>query len=51
MNLWKVDMTIKWKLEQCLEDEKYPWMLEKLKIALMKIKDQDVSTAMHMDIW
>jgi len=44
-------MTIKWELEQCLEDKKYPWILGKLEIALMEIEDQDVSTVIHMDIW
>ena len=44
-------MTTKWELEQHLEDEEHPWILEKLKIALMKTEDQDVSTATHMDIW
>jgi len=43
-------MTIKWELEQRLEDEEYLWILGKLEIALIKIEDQDVSTATHMDI-
>ena len=51
MNLWKVDMNIKWELEQHLEDKKHSWILGKLEIALMKMEDQDVSTAMHMNIW
>ena len=32
-------MTIKWELEQCLEDKEYSWILGKLEIALMKIED------------
>ena len=51
MNLQKVKMTIKQVPEQCLEDEKYPWILGKLRTALMEMEDQDVSTAMYMDIW
>ena len=50
MNLQKVDITIKQVLEPCLEKKKHPWILGKLKIALMKKEDQDVSTAMYMDI-
>ena len=50
MNLQKVNMTIKWELEQRLEDEEYLWILGKLEIALMKIEDQDVSTATYMNI-
>ena len=44
-------MTIKQVLEQCLEDEEYPWILEKLEITLMKMENQGILTAMHMDIW
>jgi len=43
-------MTIKQAPELCLEEKKYPWILGKLKIALMKTEDQDVSTAMYIDI-
>jgi len=51
MNLWKVETTIKQALEQHLENEEYPWILGKLGTASMKIEDQDVSTAMYIDIW
>jgi len=44
-------MTIKQAPEQLLKDKEYPWILGKLEIALMKMEDQDVSTAMHIDIW
>ena len=50
MNLQKVDMTIKQEQEQYLENKEHPWILGKLKIALMKMEDQDVSTATHIDI-
>ena len=39
MNLWKVNITIKWELEQHLEDEEHPWILGKLEIALIKMED------------
>jgi len=51
MNLWKVEMTIKQAPEQHLEDKEYPWILEKLRTALIKMEDQDVSTTTHIDIW
>jgi len=50
MNLWKVNMTIKQVPEQRLEDEKHPWILGRLEIALMKMGNQGILTAMHMDI-
>ena len=43
-------MTIKQVLEQHLEDKKYLWIFERLEIALMKMGDQGVLTAMHIDI-
>ena len=51
MNLQRIKMTIKQAPEQLLKDKEYPWILGKLEIALMKMEDQDVSTAMHIDIW
>ena len=51
ISLQKVNMTIKWKLEQRLENEKHLWILEKLEIALMKTENQDISTTMYMNIW
>ena len=44
-------MTIKQAPEPRSEEEKYLWILGKLEIALMKMEDQDISTAMYMDIW
>ena len=34
-----------------MENKEHPWTLGSLEIILMKTGNQDVSTAMYMDIW
>ena len=44
-------MTIKQTPEPRSEKEEHLWILGKLEISLMKMEDQNVLTAMYMDIW
>ena len=44
-------MTIKQTPEPRSEKEEHLWILGKLEIALMKMEDQNVLTAMYIDIW
>ena len=51
MNLWRVDMTIKQAQRLHLEEEEYLWIQENPETILIRMENQDVSTAIYMDIW